>query len=142
MSQVSNSTIAQPVGVRRIQRFGMLAFATTAITAIGVAGILSVTFPNSAPTVHALPAHQDIADGWMPGLAAAQAARLQRIADGWMPGLAAAQAARLQRIQDGWMPGLIATRNRTELTGGLMPGVNALLDAAGVTDGWESSLLP
>ena len=123
MSQVSNSTIAQPVGVRRIQRFGMLAFATTAITAIGVAGILSVTFPNSAPTVHALPAHQDIADGWMPGLAAAQ-------------------AARLQRIQDGWMPGLIATRNRTELTGGLMPGVNALLDAAGVTDGWESSLLP
>jgi hypothetical protein len=139
VSQVSHSTIAQPIRARRNQRFGVLAPATMAITAAGVAAILIVTSFSSAPTVQTPPAHRDLVDGWMPAVAAAHAARLARMQDGYLPGLLAARDA--GDPVDGYLPGLLAARGSGEAVDGWESALTGRDQSSDVRDGWESGLL-
>ena len=139
MSQVHKSAIAQPIPVRRNQRFAGFATVAIALAATGVATFLIMTSLSSAPAGPAPSAQGDLVDGWMPAAAAARAAYLERVQDGYFPGLIAARQA--DAPVDGYLAGLIAARGSAELVDGWMPAFRAGTAGSGPVDGWEASLL-
>ena len=140
MSQVHKSAIAQPIPVRRNQRFADFATVAIALAATGVATFLIVTSLSSTAAGPAATAQGDLVDGWMPAAAAAQTAHLQQVQDGFLPGLVGARAG--GDPVDGYLAGLIAARGSADLVDGWMPGFSGATQSQDLTDGWESSLLP
>lgn len=140
MSQVHKSAIAQPIPVRRNQRFAEFGAVAIALAATGIATVLIVTSLSYTPAGPATTGQGDLVDGWMPAAAAAQAAHLQRVQDGFFPGLVGARNG--GDPVDGYLAGLIAARGSADLVDGWMPAFSSATGSQDLTDGWEASLLP
>jgi hypothetical protein len=124
MSQVQRSIVAQPIPLKQ-KRYVAAAGIAAGIAAAVVAGVFIFSSTAPAPAAVRMP----------------QIEQLEQLVDGWMPGMAAAQAARLARMQDGYLPGLLAARGSGDAVDGYLPGLLAARGSGDAVDGWESALI-
>ena len=126
MSQTNRSIVAQPIPLQEQPQRYAAAFGIAAALATAVlAGAFIFSSMTSTPEAARTP----------------QVGELEQMVDGWMPGVAAAQAARLTRLQDGYLPGLVAARDPSNAVDGYLPGLLAARGAGDAVDGWQSSLI-
>jgi hypothetical protein len=141
MAQVHRSVVAQPILLKR-ERYGLAAGIAAGIAAVFVAGVFIVSSITSAPAAVRTPGSENVdqlVDGWMPAVAAAQAARLMRMQDGYLPGLLAARGS--GDAVDGYMPGLLAARGSGDAVDGWASALISRSQSSDARDGWESGLL-
>jgi hypothetical protein len=124
MAQVHRSIVAQPIPLKQ-ERYGLAAAITAGIAAAFVAGVFIFSSVTSAPTAVRTPGSQN----------------LDQLVDGWMPAVAAAQAARLARMRDGYLPGLLAARGSGDAVDGWASALTSRGQSSDIRDGWESALL-
>lgn len=130
MTQVTKSTIARPIPATQSRRYAAFVAFTAGIIAAAVGGVFIVTSLTAAPTAVRTPQHQDLVDGWMPAVIAAEAARLAQLEDGYLPGLLAARDS--GDPVDGYLSGLLAAHDLGDAGN---PGDDGI-----AVDGWESGL--